>query len=258
MKITDTIGKTPLIKIDGIYCKCEQFNPTGSIKDRIAYEMIKKSKSSTIVEVSSGNTAISTAFICSQLGKMAILIVPENTSKGKIEEITKYGGIVRYCKDINDGMRQARQYAKLGLSYWGAEYINQFANPANVLAQSKMALEIAVALKGTKIDAIVCGVGTGGTITALHKRFPSASLNSYILKLEGTSDGVALPLLNTSCTIANYHITKDEVWRAKNYLSTIQGVDVGHTSAANFLVAGKIKAIHKNILVIFHDAGWRY
>ena len=255
MKITDTIGNTPLIKVSGIYCKCEQFNPTGSIKDRIAYEIIKNTESNTIIEVSSGNTAVSTAFICSVLGKKAILLIPVGTSDKKVEMITRYGGLYRYCKDIEDGIRIAKKYAKQGV----VDYIDQFSNPLNVLAQKKMAFETAVQLKRTNLDAIVCGIGTGGTMAALQDRFSSAKLYSYNLKLEGTSDGVPLPLLHKLSEIINYYPIKlNEVIDTKVFLAHFKGIDVGYTSAANFLIASKLRPTHKNILVIFHDAGWRY
>lgn len=256
MSMIRQIGNTPLIKVDGIWCKCEQFNPTGSIKDRVAYEMLTNTKSNKIVEVSSGNTGISVAFVGSVLNKHVTVFVPRYTSRRKIDLIKLYGADVKLCKSIARGQTLAKKYANNGY-----DYVDQFSNKYNIVAQDKMVKEIKypnpVLVSTRNFDAIVSGIGTGGTITALHRAYPNTPLFSYQLALEGTSDGVPLPLM-PKLNVTRYNINPLQVNGTRQFLAWFKGIDVGFTSAANYLVASKVKEEYDKVLIIFHDAGWHY
>jgi cysteine synthase A len=170
MSLLHLIGNTPIIVVDGIHIKCEFLNPTGSSKDRIAYEMLMHERRNIIIEVSSGNTGISVAFVCAALGKGCILFVPQTTSLYKVRAMQAYGASVsNNHRDLADAMNCA---AALMDSSTTMRLLNQFANQANVSAQTKMAQEIEQF--DIKPDCIICGIGTSGTLAGLHRIFPDA------------------------------------------------------------------------------------
>jgi cysteine synthase A len=267
MKLNNTlIGNTPLINIDGIWCKCEYMNLTGSIKDRIAYEMlsnVNRKKYSHVLEVTSGNTGISIAAISGWFGLKATIICPTSTSEKKQILMSKYGAtIINVDGNISDCMKLAKE----GCKNYNYFFLNQFENIYNTKAQIKMALEIAVQLSQQEptnrfIDTIVTGIGTGGTLAGLYYRFPNAKFYTWVCDklIEGTSDGVTLPLKPKECNLIQIPIDYDNVIHAQEYLAH-NGIFVGLSSAANFSVAKKLKHLfpNKNILTILVDNGIRY
>jgi len=257
------IGRTPLINLDGIWVKCEQFNPTGSIKDRIAYEMLKYiPRNKRIVEISSGNTGISIAYVGSLLGfNKIIIIVPKKTSIIKRQLISKYGADLIHVDSLDKGIILAEEMSKNDTVYW----TNQFDNAANKSAQEKMASEVAYPLNrfDIKPDAVVVGIGTGGTLAGLYAVFPQSVFYTFECTnghIEGVSDGVPLPLKPRQCTLNIIPVDIIGVLLTQKFLLNHYGFDVGLSSAANFLVATQIKEKfgYKNILIIFHDNGMRY
>jgi len=176
------VGNTPIVELERrgevrVYVKLEYMNPTGSHKDRIAVYMVRDAvergllrEGGTVVEASSGNTAISVAWVCSLLGYRAVIFVEENTSPAKVKTIRLLGAEVVKVPERPLGhpeniLNVARRYAEEN----GYVYLNQFANEANVRAHYETTgPEIYSQLKG-KVDVFVMGIGTGGTIAGVGK-----------------------------------------------------------------------------------------
>lgn len=161
-----------------VWCKLEFLNPSGSTKDRIARFILEKAwrqgrlcPGDTVVEASSGSTSIAMALACAQLGVRFTAVMPEGVSDERVLIIKAYGGEVRSTPRA-EGIRGAIAEAeRLGLSP-GVFLPRQFSNPDNAEAHRVgTALEILDQLPGGSVDAVVSGVGTGGTLVGLHEAF---------------------------------------------------------------------------------------
>ena len=186
--VLELIGKTPLIRVNKLdtgccelYLKLESQNPGGSIKDRIALSMIEaaeregKIKSgSTIIEATAGNTGLGLALIAAQKGYRLVLVIPDKMSQEKIYHLKALGAeIIMTRSDVSKGHPEYYQDMALRLSKEtpNAFYVNQFENPNNPIAhETTTAPEIWEQMDG-KIDAVVCGVGSGGTLTGTGRFF---------------------------------------------------------------------------------------
>lgn len=180
----DIIGKTPMVKLrrlaEGcapVYVKLEYLNPTGSHKDRIAFYMIKEAEErgllkpgGTVVEASSGNTAISVAWLASQLGYKAVIVIERDASPAKVAVTKALGAEVIFAPKVpldhsDHPINTARRIAEER----GAVFLNQFENEANVRAHYETTgPEIYSELRG-RVAAFVAGIGTGGTIVGVAK-----------------------------------------------------------------------------------------
>ncbi|MHA1589407.1 MAG: PLP-dependent cysteine synthase family protein, partial [Candidatus Njordarchaeales archaeon] len=176
--ILDVIGRTPIVRLSrlvdsgcgDVYVKLEYLNPTGSHKDRIAYYMIRDAiekglmdEGGCVVEASSGNTAISVAWISSLFGLRAILVVERGASKVKVDAIRALGGEVVFS-DPEECVEVARRIAEEG----SCVFLDQRDNEANVRAHYETTgPEILEALGN--VDAFVMGIGTGGTMCGVGK-----------------------------------------------------------------------------------------
>ena len=181
--ITDTIGNTPLVKINNltaglpadIYLKCEFFNPLASVKDRIGRAMIeaaerdgKLNKDSIVIEPTSGNTGIALAFICAAKGYRLILTMPETMSVERRVLLNMLGAEIVLTPGPKGMPGAIARAGELVVEYGEKAFMpQQFENPANPeVHRQTTAEEIWSATEGT-IDAFVSGVGTGGTITGV-------------------------------------------------------------------------------------------
>ena len=187
--ILDLIGNTPIVRVNGtyngykpknLYAKLEYFNPGGSIKDRVACNMIKSAldnleigSDTVIVEPTSGNTGVGIALCASVLGLEFIAVMPENMSDERKKLIAAYGAkIVLTPKNLGmqGAVDKAAQIAqKLRTEGKNIFETKQFENPDNPLTHIKTADEIWEATEG-RVDAIIAGIGTGGTISGCAKR----------------------------------------------------------------------------------------
>ncbi|NCF06004.1 cystathionine beta-synthase [Kosakonia sp. MH5] len=190
--VTELIGQTPLLQLHKLasgpcelFLKLENQNPGGSIKDRVALSMINEAErlgllapGGTIIEATAGNTGLGLALIAAQKGYSLILVVPDKMSREKIFHLRALGAkVVLTRSDVNKGHPAYYQdYARrLAQETPGAFYIDQFNNEANPLAHATTtAPEIFAQLDG-RIDAIVVGVGSGGTLGGLQARFAQHS-----------------------------------------------------------------------------------
>ncbi len=173
------IGCTPAVMLPGprgsrVIVKLEYFNPTGSHKDRIAYFMLREALESgkvkpgdVIVEASSGNTAVSIAWVSRFLGLRPVIVVPRQTSSVKIGMLYALGARVEFVEAAN--MDEMVEKAKRLADELGGYYVNQFGNPANPRAHYETTGPELLRQAGGRIDAFVMGVGTGGTITGVGR-----------------------------------------------------------------------------------------
>ena len=186
--ILSLIGNTPLIEITRmdtgpcqLFVKLENQNPTGSIKDRVALAMIeaaerdgKLQRGGTIIEATAGNTGLGLALIAGAKGYRIILVIPDKMSQEKIAHVRALGAEVRLTRsDVTRGHPEYYQdvAARLTEEIPGAFYVNQFGNPANPLAHETTTGPEIWEQMNHDLDAVVVGVGSGGTLTGLGRFF---------------------------------------------------------------------------------------
>jgi len=273
--ILDAIGNTPLLSIDGIKVKLEYMNPSGSIKDRIAKYIIERAEKEglikkRVVEATSGNSGISFAMVCAVKGYEMVVIIPKGLSEER-KKIMKYFGAKIIEIPKKDGVKGALEKEKRMDGYC----VNQFGNRWNVLAHYQTGREILKQVK--RVDAVVVGVGTGGTLIGvgkvIRKKFPKCKL--YALEpeecsamtgglckkhgIEGIGDGFVPEIIERNDSMIDGVLTvktKDAVNMSRKLAK--RGFFVGMSSGANLLGALRVKKMHKNVVTFFPDSGDRY
>src|ERR671937_234504 len=186
--VLDLIGKTPVVRarrLDtgpaSLFLKLENQNPGGSIKDRIALSMIEAAErdgqirpGSLIVEATAGNTGLGLALVAAQKGYRLLIVVPDKMSQEKIFHLRAMGAeVVLTRSDVHKGHPEYYQEraAQITRETPDAFYVNQFANEANPIAHEKSTAPEIWEQTDHDLDAVVCGVGTGGTLTGLSRFF---------------------------------------------------------------------------------------
>jgi cystathionine beta-synthase len=186
--VLDMIGSTPMVELQGfdagmcrLYLKLENQNPGGSIKDRMALAMVTAAERSgqlqpgnTIVEATAGNTGIGLALVAAVKGYRLILVIPDKMSTEKIAHLRALGADIRITRsDVSPGHPDYYQdmAARITARTPGAYYVNQFANAANPRAHEQTTGPEIWEQMNHEVDAIVCGVGSGGTMTGLSRYF---------------------------------------------------------------------------------------
>ena len=291
--ISETIGNTPLLFIKSlskecganIYGKCEFFNPSGSVKDRIALNMIesalkegKINAQTTIIEPTSGNTGIGLAAVCAAKGIKLILTMPESMSIERRKLLSAFGAKLELTP-ATQGMKGAVNRAlELQEQIPNSLVLQQFQNPANPeIHRQTTALEIWEAMEG-KIDVFVSAVGTGGSLSGvgavLKAKNPNIKviavepINSPVIsggapgahKIQGIGAGFIPDTLDTS--LIDEILQVDAQWAAaqSRKIAKNEGVLVGISSGANLWGACEMakKYPGKNIVTILCDTGERY
>ncbi len=187
----ELVGNTPLVRLARLdagpcelFVKLENQNPGGSIKDRIALSMIEAAEQSgalkpgaTVVEATAGNTGLGLAFVAVRKGYKLLLVMPDKMSREKISHLRALGADVRMTRsDVGKGHPAYYQDMAARLAQeLGGFYINQFENPANPLAHERTTAPEIWEQTGGRLDAIVAGVGSGGTITGLSRYFAATA-----------------------------------------------------------------------------------
>src|SRR2546430_7902239 len=186
--ILSLIGDTPLVQVTRIdtgpchlFLKLENQNPTGSIKDRVALAMVEAAErdgqlgpGGTIIEATAGNTGLGLALVAAAKGYRIILVIPDKMSQEKIAHVRALGAEVRLTRsDVTRGHPEYYQdvAARLASEIPGGFYANQFGNPANPLAHERSTGPEIWEQMRHDVDAVVCGVGSGGTLTGLGRFF---------------------------------------------------------------------------------------
>ena len=295
--ITEIIGKTPLVRIDGfsrkrgikanILVKLEYLNPAGSVKDRVAAAMIDDAESkglikkgAVIIEPTSGNTGIGLAAVAASRGYKVMLTMPDTMSIERRKLLAAYGAEI-VLTDGNGGMSAAIDKAnELAKSIPGSFIAGQFENPANPEAHYKTTgPEIWEDTDG-KVDFFVAGVGTGGTLTGVGKYLKSKNpevrvtavepASSPLLSkgvsgahgLQGIGANFVPKTLDTSVYDEVIAVTEEQAYEMGRALAREEGILVGISSGAA-LYAAVLTALRpenegKNIVVLLPDTGDRY
>lgn len=295
--IIDIIGNTPLVKINNysslnnlkksLIVKLEYLNPAGSVKDRIAYAMLKDAmdrglikKDSVIIEPTSGNTGIGLAAIAAALGLKVILTMPDTMSIERRNLLKAYGAEVVLTDGVK-GMRGAIDKANELYNETPNAFIpGQFDNPANPLVHYKTTgKEIYDDMDG-KIDIFVAGIGTGGTISGVGKYLKEKNSNIRIIgiepesspvlsegisgphKIQGIGAGFIPKTLDTQIYDEIIKVSNDDAFNTGKILAKSDGILVGISAGAAVyaatLVAKREENKDKNIVVLLPDTGDRY
>jgi cystathionine beta-synthase len=213
----DLIGRTPMLELTGfdtgpcrLFVKLESANPGGSIKDRIARSMIEAAEADgrlkpggTLVEATAGNTGLGLAQVGILKGYRILLVVPDKMSREKIQHLRALGVDVRITRsDVGKGHPEYYQdmAERLAAAIPGAFYVNQFANPANPLAHETTTGPEIFEQMGGDLDAMVVGVGSGGTMTGLGRYFRKVSPKTEMV-LADPEGSILAPLVNTGKTV---------------------------------------------------------
>lgn len=290
--ITKYIGNTPLLNLnkltDGrfkLYAKAEYLNPFGSVKDRIAYAMIKDGerrgvlkKGMTVVEPTSGNTGIALSAIGSLYGYKVKIVMPDNMSRERVSLIKAYGGEVIFT-DGAKGMSGAVEKAEK-LQKEGAYMPSQFTNIINVLTHYRTTGEEIYRQTDGKADIFVAGVGTGGTVTGVgrllkekikgFKVYAAEPARSAVFSgeqsgkhaIQGIGAGFVPPILDEKILDGVLKITDGEALSTKKLLAEKFALFTGISSGANVSAALKLGAREENegkiIITVLPDSGDRY
>ena len=289
--ILDLIGNTPLISLEQttglqIYAKAEFLNPGGSIKDRIALNMIEKAEKDgrlkpgmTIIEPTSGNTGIGLALCGVRKGYRVIIVMPENMSEER-KKIIKALGAELVLTDpklsIGGSVDKAMEIASGSDEYFVPQQVQNPANPE--MHYRTTAVELTKQL-GRKIDIYVSGIGSGGTlqgvaqylletnpdcrIVAVEPKNVSALLGDEpgLHQIQGIGDGFIPDILDTKIITDIVEVTDDDAINTARELARIQGLLVGTSSGANVWAAKKMAEKYgedKVVATVLADRAERY
>jgi cysteine synthase len=295
--IAETIGATPLVRVHrlaqqagakaDILAKCEFFNPLASVKDRIGVSMIAAAEAdgrikpgTVLVEPTSGNTGIALAFVCAAKGYRLILTMPESMSIERRKMLQLLGAELELTPAAQ-GMRGAIAKAEEILASLPDAFMpQQFKNPANPEIHRRTTAEEIWNDTGGKVDVIVSGIGTGGTLTGcgqvLKPRKPGLRMiavepeDSAVLsgrppgshRIQGIGAGFIPEILDTSLIDEIICVTNDEAFRLAREAARLEGLAVGISAGAALAAALKIGARAEmagmTLVVVLPDFAERY
>ncbi len=293
--ITETVGRTPLVRLNRItegaiaevYAKVESFNPLSSVKDRIGLAMIEDAeqrgvlkKDSVIVEPTSGNTGVALAFVAAAKGYKLIITMPETMSIERRQLLAIFGAQLVLTPG-SEGMKGAIKKAEeLAASTPDAVFLQQFANPANPEIHRKTTAEEIWNDTDGKVDIIISGVGTGGTITGVSevikkrkssfKAIAVEPFDSPVLsggnpgphKIQGIGAGFVPQVLNTKVIDEIVQVKSEDAGETARKLARQEGILAGISSGAAVWAALEVARRPENkgktIVVVLPDTGERY
>ena len=293
--ITKTIGRTPLVRLNRVAAglgaeiavKCEFFNPLSSVKDRIGAAMIEAAErdgrigqGTTIIEPTSGNTGIALAFVCAAKGYRLILTMPDTMSDERRILLRMLGAeliLTPGAEGMPGAIRKAEQLSKESKNAFVPQQFNNPANPE--IHRRTTAVEIWDDTNG-RVDAVVVGVGTGGTITGVAEAIKSKKpgfkavavepADSAVIsggkpgphKIQGIGAGFIPKNLNTSIIDEVIKVTNDDAFAMARRLSKEEGILCGISSGANVWAAIQYAKRPENkgklIVTIAPSTGERY
>ncbi len=303
MGVLDLIGNTPLVEVTRLdtgrcrlFLKLEHQNPGGSIKDRIALAMVEAAEKENkirpgglIVEATAGNTGLALALVAVQKGYRLLIVVPDKMSQEKVFHLRAMGAeVVMTRSDVTKGHPEYYQEraAEIARTTPGAYYVNQFANPANPRAHEESTGPEIWAQMQHDVDAVVAGVGTGGTLTGLARFFARASprtemvladpegsiLAGYIRThslskdvgtwlVEGIGEDFIPPVCDLSRVKKAYSIPDAEAFAVCRELLTKEAILAG-TSSGTLIAAAlrycREQAEAKRVVTLVCDSGNKY
>jgi cysteine synthase len=294
--LADLVGNTPLVRFTRVAPDCdaeligklEAYNPAGSVKDRIGVAMIDAAEAegriepgrTTIVEATSGNTGIALAFVCAARGYELVLAMPQGMSRERENLLRLYGARVEITESLggmNEAVDAACQMASKNPDCWRPD---QFSNPANPeIHRRTTAEEIWTALDGD-VDALVAGVGTGGTITGAGERLKERNPDLYVLavepkaspvlsgglpgphKIQGIGAGFVPAVMNLEVVDEIMAVDDEDAIATARLVSRTEGVLGGISCGAALWAAIELgrrpEWSGKRIVVVMPDSGERY
>ena len=287
------IGNTPMIKItykngekiNHIYTKLESYNPTGSIKDRVAFYIIDKAKergalkdNMPIIEATSGNTGISIAALGAYYKHPVYIFMPDWVSKERVKLMKNYGANVILVSREEGGFKKCLEEAQKLSKEKNGFLSNQFANTDNLLAHYETTGNEIINQLPEKVSAFISGVGTGGTLIGVGRKLikwdenikivalepekmPIISKNKIISehKIEGIGDDFAPDLLDKTMLDEVILVNDDDAINMSRRLAKELGIGVGISSGANF-IAGIMyqEKVNKPVVTVFADDNKKY
>jgi len=299
--LLELIGNTPMLEITRLdsgkcrlFAKLENQNPAGSIKDRIGLSMIEAAERSgelkpggTIIEATAGNTGLGLALVAARKGYKLVLVVPDKMAREKIFHLRALGAeVVLTRSDVGKGHPEYYQdMAERIARETGAVYVNQFANPANPQAHELTTGPEIWEQMQHDVDAVVCGVGSGGTLTGLSRFFARVSpktqmvladpvgsvLCDYVTTgrfgqagswvVEGIGEDFIPPIADLSRVKAAYSISDADSLNTARALLKEEGILGGSSSGT--LVAGALRycreqKVGKRVVTFICDTGNKY
>jgi len=295
MKILDTIGNTPLVEIEKlnpnpkvkIYAKIEGGNPTGSIKDRIALAMIEHAektgalkKGKTIIEATSGNTGIGIAMVAAIKGYRATIVMPESMSVERQKMIRAFGAQLILVKPQMWRDGAVAMIKEMAAKNKNLVMLNQFDNEQNCLAHYNSTGKEILKQIPEKIDYLIAGLGTGGTITGIARRLRQKYPNIKVVgiqpkpgeKIEGLRSvkSGAIPKILEPCLPCGDHrkslidividISEKDAVKTARDLAAKEGIFAGQSSGAAMFAAAKYarKMEKGTVVTVFPDRGEKY
>ena len=291
------IGNTPLLRLNNIekklnlnvtlLAKVEYFNPTGSVKDRVALSMIEDAEQkgiihsdTVVIEPTSGNTGIGLASVCAAKGYKCILVMPENMSKERIKLIKAYGADV-VLSPKEKGMKGAVDKAEeLSKTYDSSFIPSQFENPSNPEIHYKTTGPEIYKSSNKKVDIFIAGIGTGGTISGTGRYLKEQNRNIKIIgvepddsplltkgkagphKIQGIGANFVPKTLDKKYVDEFMTATTEEAYEYARLAGKYEGILVGISSGAALAQAVKVAKRNENngktIVVLLPDSGDRY
>jgi len=301
--VLNLIGHTPLVKINSlnpnsivnIFAKLEFFNPSGSIKDRIAKYIIEEAENSgellpgdTIVENTSGNTGLGLAMVGALKGYKVILTMPDKVSVEKINLPKRYGAEVVVCPTEvpPDSPESYYEVAKkIHHKTPDSFYVNQYNNPKNIEAHYRTTGPEIWNQTNGQVDIVVIGAGTGGTISGVGKYLKDKNsevkeigvdpfgsvfteyfktgkmIKPHVYKMEGIGEDMLVKALDFKVIDDFIQINDENAFKTARELVKEEGIFAGGSSGAAMWVAQQVarqQKEFKKIVVIFPDSGFRY
>lgn len=295
--VTELIGKTPLVHIGrfekkhnleaNIFAKVEFFNPGGSVKDRIALEMIETAeregilkKDSVIIEPTSGNTGVGLAMVAVAKGYRVIITMPDTMSIERRKLLKAYGAelvLTPGSKAMRGAIEKANELVK---EYPNSFIPGQFENPSNPEAHRKTTGPEIWEQSGGNVDIFIAGIGTGGTLTGVGEYLKGKNPNAKIVgveplsspvltqgkpgphKIQGIGAGFVPKTLNTGIYDEIIDVDNDDAFKVGREFAQVEGLLVGISSGAALhaatVLAQREENKGKNIVVLLPDSGDRY
>jgi cysteine synthase A len=276
--IAETIGNTPLVALNKIQAeqglkarvllKLEFFNPLSSVKDRIGVSLIDTLEAqgkiepgkTTLIEPTSGNTGIALAFVAAARGYRIILVMPESMSLERRKILTHLGAELELTPAANGMGGAIARAAELAKTLPNALIPGQFDNPANPLVHERTTAEEIWKDTGGDVDAVVVGVGTGGTLTGVGRVLKPRKADLKLIavepeaspilskgekgphKIQGIGAGFVPSILDTKLIDEVVTVSNDAAFETSRYLAKVEGIPGGISTGANLAAALKVAA----------------
>jgi cysteine synthase A len=294
--LADLVGRTPMVGFTRVAPDCgaeligklESHNPAGSVKDRIGVSMIEAAEAegriepgrTTVVEATSGNTGIALAFVCAAKGYELVLSMPQGMSREREGLLRLYGARVEITESLggmNEALEAAERMAAANTDCWRPD---QFSNPANPEVHRRTTAEEIWADLDGEVDALVAGVGTGGTITGAGERLKERNPDLHVVavepksspvlsgglpgphKIQGIGAGFVPAVMNLDVVDEVVTVDDEDAIDTARRVSRTEGVLAGISAGAALWAAIELGRrpdwAGRRIVVVMPDSGERY